>query len=59
LAEGVVEHIITRRGFVDTVVLQADEFTVHADTIFTYAPMLRELHVMAVGGRFSHRPEWR
>lgn len=41
----VADHIITRRGFVDTLVLSADKFTAHADIIFAHAPLLRELNI--------------
>jgi uncharacterized protein (TIGR02996 family) len=41
----VVEHIITKRGFVDCVVLASKKFTVHAELIFEYAPLLRGLHI--------------
>lgn len=43
--EDVVEVLITRRGFVDEVVLPADGFTTNADIIFAHAPLLRELHI--------------
>jgi Ran GTPase-activating protein (RanGAP) involved in mRNA processing and transport len=43
-------NIITRRGFVDWLVLSADRFTDNADLIFAHAPLLRELHITAGGG---------
>ena len=44
-----VDHVLTSRGFVDTVVLSPDDFADHADTITTCAPLLRELHINTGG----------
>jgi len=43
--ERVGSHIITRRGFVDRLVLTTERFTDHADIIFAHAPLLRGLHI--------------
>jgi len=56
--ESVAERILTRRGFVDTLVLTAERFVAHADAIRTQAPMLHGLHVTAADDwrAFFHSP---
>ncbi|VTU00198.1 Repeat-companion domain TIGR02996 OS=Singulisphaera acidiphila (strain ATCC BAA-1392 / DSM 18658 / VKM B-2454 / MOB10) GN=Sinac_4455 PE=4 SV=1: LRR_6: LRR_6 [Gemmataceae bacterium] len=56
--ERVVEHLITRRGFIDRLVLSVDAFTELNGVIFTHAPLVAGLHVVAGGdwGAFFASP---
>jgi uncharacterized protein (TIGR02996 family) len=47
--DGVVRNFVTRRGFVDTVAVDADGFSDRAEVILAHAPFLQGLHVTEGG----------